>query len=228
MTGEALPRDELGKQSADTIAAHVHGVLKAILGQALKYVERHAEATKAVSADSAGDGQYAGIVVSSQRSESPLETLGGSAGRPTQGQAEQEGAHFRQNVGGRVAMEPPNEDAVFNNDSEEQISKARSLLQVLRIESRMSRAKYTSLYYLEELGDKHACDGVVINMKDLTGENKETTRERILDLCAKKAVRKDPTSSRLQKIALTALGKVAYDLLRFPDASVISRKSPAE
>lgn len=89
---------------------------------------------------------------------------------------------------------------------------ARVLLMKLRQQSSISRAQYTAMFYLEELGRLRAFDGRTTDMNKLSGKNFETTRRRILELKQEHAVCKDPKSDRLQKISLTPLGKLAYFL----------------
>lgn len=202
--------DTVSRHPADDIAHQVHGVLKMLLGQALKYIEDHGGNIASPSQDTSGDKQDDSMLV--DELPLPKSTL------PSDPEPKSKG--FAPSLDGRGPADTEPEDETlsafsqFGVDQDDELVRAKSVIAVLRQESRMARAIYTSLYYLEELGEKNAFDGVVVKMSELSGGNKETTRNRISDLYNKKVVAKKAKAARFEEITLTSLGKKAYELLR--------------
>ena len=195
---------------ADSIAHQVHGVLKTLLGQALKYIEGRGGSVASLPKDT----------VSGRREESTSADKPPSAKVVVPSGSGAKGEDFAPPLDGSspVEIDSDGEDFVGSSrggaDEDEETKRAKCVVLILRQEARMARAKYTSLFYLEELGQRRACDGGFVRMSDLPGGNKETTRNRIADLYSKKVVAKREKASRFEGITLTALGKKAYELLR--------------
>jgi hypothetical protein len=223
-TGSQRPPAVAKKSRVDTVAGHpsdniahqVHGVLKTLLGQALKYIEGRGGNIASLPKDTSSDRQDESTNVDELPS---LKSV-----MPSGPVSKSEDFAPALDGSGPADTEPEGDTlfgfSQFAVDQDEELARARSVVAVLRQESRMARAIYTSLFYLEELGDKKAFDGVVVKMSELSGGNKETTRDRISDLYYKKVVAKKAKVTRFEGITLTPLGKKAYKLLRLPESGV--------
>lgn len=210
------PENEVEQRAADPVASQVHGVLKALLGQALRYFEDYAQASDARPAVTSGRARNPEIVAEGV----PPKTVSrpswdvADTSRGTRPQGKSEISSFEST---QISQ---SHDPDASTGDRKDLETARSIVRALRDEDRMSPGSYTALFYLEELGRKGVFDGRVINMGDLPGGNKKTTRERISDLYLRKLVTKDENSIRFQKVTLTQLGKKAYEVLQFTDSVV--------
>lgn len=202
--------DTAAHHPADSIAHQVHGVLKTLLGQALKYIEGSGGSVASLPKNTVSDRRDESTIADEPPSLKAVVPSGPGA----------KGEDFAPPLDGSGSVEIDSEGEDFvgpsrgGADKDEETERAKGVVALLKQEARMVKAIYTSLFYLEELGEKKAFDGVVVRMSDLPGGNKETTRNRIADLYNKKVVAKREKASRFEGITLTALGKKAYELLR--------------
>jgi hypothetical protein len=202
--------DTVPHHPADSIAHQVHGVLKMLLGQALKYIESRGGSIASLPPDNGSDRRDE----STNAGDLPFLEAVVPSGQGAKGE------DFAPPLDGKGPAENESEGETFVRgsgvgvDKDEEQERAKGVVAILKQEARMAKAIYTSLFYLEELGEKKAFDGVVVRMSDLPGGNKETTRNRIADLYSKKVVAKSEKATRFERITLTPLGKKAYELLR--------------
>lgn len=216
-------KDDNAQAAIGDIVGHVHGVLRTLLGRALSYIEEERTAN-VVRSDEHGNSQQLQPIHVSHEAHAASLVQRGLAGDspvgerapltevvyPNDGEAAIQ-AHPRKEQR-RIFVNKANEIVLANED--ELTGLAKLMCSQLRSQARMARAKFTSLFYLEELGALQAFDDRTTNMNKLPGKNLTTTRNRVHDLIRQRLVSKDPHSSRFQKISLTPLGKKTYEVLQ--------------
>lgn len=170
------------------VVAHVQGALKRLLGHALDQMDQWPSL----------DAQQGVATITPDESQQPH-----SSPDPVPAPVEAAGE-----LDAGSAKQSPSVPDPFVADQKH--AEAKVLLRKLRQMSK--RGQYTVLFYLENLGNLGAFGGRTTDMNKLSGKNFGTTRKRIWELINEQAVCKDPESSKIQKISLTALGKAAYFL----------------
>lgn len=169
------------------VVTHVHGALRSLLGHALNQLGEW----QGVEARQ-DDEFYPGQAQQPAAEHDPVSTPVATAVELDSG------------------VEKPSPDVPEPLVTDQELVAAKVLLRKIRQMATVAGGRYTVLFYLEELGSLKAFDGRTTDMNKLSGRNFSTTRKRIFELIKEQAVCKDPKSSKIQKIALTTLGKRAY------------------